>query len=673
MGADVFGLLGTTVDEKIRVDEQIGEGGFAVVYRGYHLAFEQPVAIKCLKTPAHFDDEAQEAFLAKFRDEGKMLFRLSQHASIVRVFDIGTVATAKGVRVPYLALEWLDGDDLDTMLRRRLQEGAGPYDETSAIALLRPAVDAIALAHRLGIAHRDLKPANLVLANTVQGEVLKVLDFGIAKAMQEGETAAASQATLTSSGFRAFSPQYAAPEQFRSKRYGATGPWTDVHAIGLILVELVTGQPAMVGDEQADFYEQSVGDERPTPRARGFEATEAFERLCARCLARDPRERFQDAEQLLAALDAFSLGVHDMMGASGENPIVVAPKPSPSTSVAVAVTGGPRINPQAATMPAPLSDDAPSPPVSASSTATGAQGTRRALPWIVGGAVVALAAVVGIALVWLPARARAKREEAVGSMASIPAGPFSMGAESGAPDQRPVHTVEVAAFEMDITEVTVAAFGLCVEAGACAASDAVHLTSVPEAQLEVWNAFCNWGKQGREQHPMNCVDWDQANAFCSWVGKRLPTEPEWEYAARGGDEQREYPWGEGEPDSTKLNACRTECTKMALSQGWKWKAMDDAEDAWPTTSPVGSFTEGASRWGQADLAGNVWEWTADDYCPYSPAAGETCPRKNRVARGGGWASRYPGIFRTSFRVKYPPGYRSQDVGFRCARTPSAAR
>lgn len=96
--------------------------------------------------------------------------------------------------------------------------------------------------------------------------VLKVLDFGIAKAMQEGETAT-QLATRTSSGFSAFSPQYGAPEQFRAKRYGATGPWTDVHALGLILTELVSGRRALVGEEHADFHECSTAERRPTPGA----------------------------------------------------------------------------------------------------------------------------------------------------------------------------------------------------------------------------------------------------------------------------------------------------------------------------------------------------------------------------------------------------------------------
>ena len=339
MADDVFELLDRTIDDKVRVEETVGEGGFAVVYRGFHLAFEHPVAVKCLKVPGHFDKEARGTFLRKFQEEGKMLFRLSQHASVVRVFDLGELE-AKGLRVPYLVLEWLDGVDLESMLKDRCEAELGPLSETDALNTLRPAVDAIALAHRLGIAHRDLKPSNLVLANTVQGELLKVLDFGIAKAMQAGETTA-QRTTHTSSGFHAFSPQYGAPEQFRSKRFGATGPWTDVHALGLIFTELVAGRPAMLGDEYADFYEQAMDEARPTPRTRGVETSDAFEALCRRCVAREPEARFQDAEALLAAMDAMELGVRDLMHAKDSMPsasVTAASRTSNPSAAEVAPT-----------------------------------------------------------------------------------------------------------------------------------------------------------------------------------------------------------------------------------------------------------------------------------------------------------------------------------------------
>lgn len=106
---------------------------------------------------------------------------------------------------------------------------------------------------------------------------------------------------------------------------------------------------------------------------------------------------------------------------------------------------------------------------------------------------------------------------------------------------------------------------------------------------------------------------------------------------------------------------------MALDLGWTWKPLQDAQDPWPTTAPVGSFPKSAGRWGHQDLTGNVWEWTATPYCTYGDAGPDACGGELKAARGGGWASRYAGIFLSTYRAKFPPEYRAQDVGFRCAR------
>ncbi|MFO0552133.1 MAG: serine/threonine-protein kinase [Polyangiaceae bacterium] len=295
--SDVFGLCGAVLEGKYRVDSVVGEGGFGVVYRGFHLTFEHDIAIKCLKVPGHFTAEAKKLFFEKFREEGKLLSKLSSaHLSIVRVYDFGVAQRGEG-SVPFMVLEWLRGVDLERHLADH-----GPFSERDAIALLRPAIDALALAHKQGIAHRDIKPQNLYVADTPDGPLLKVLDFGIAKAMHEGETAT-QLTTRTSSGFSAFSPRHGAPEQFRAKRFGATGPWTDVHALGLCLVELVTGRAALEGEEHADFFEASTNEARPTPRAKGATVSDAFEALCARALSLKPSDRFQSAGELLAELD----------------------------------------------------------------------------------------------------------------------------------------------------------------------------------------------------------------------------------------------------------------------------------------------------------------------------------------------------------------------------------
>jgi hypothetical protein len=306
MGQDPFGLIGKTIEGRFSVEHLVGEGGFGVVYRGYHLSFRQRIAVKVLKVPGHFTTQARNLFLEKFREEGEHLAKLSEHRSVVRVFDFGATPTAAGPTAPYLVLEWLEGRDLETHMALRAKAGLGLPSEAEVVEFLRPVVDAIAFAHRLGIAHRDLKPANIFVAETSLGQVPKVLDFGIAKAMQEGESAT-MLATNTTSGFGAFSPQYGAPEQFLRKRFGATGPWTDVYSLGLVLVELLTGRRPYDGDEQPEFFMAATSDLRPTPRARGGKVSDELEAACAKALALMPQQRFPNAGELLAALPAVSL------------------------------------------------------------------------------------------------------------------------------------------------------------------------------------------------------------------------------------------------------------------------------------------------------------------------------------------------------------------------------
>jgi hypothetical protein len=297
MHPDSFGLVGTVLDGRYRVDAVVGEGGFGVVYRAHHLAFDHGVAVKCLKLPSHFEASAREAFLGKFREEGRILSRLSEHPSVVRVYDFGVREDAGRV-VPFLVLEWLEGETLAAMLERR-----GALSAREAIELFLPAVSAVAFAHEARVAHRDLKPENLFVTQTRGGPLLKVLDFGIAKALQEGETQAAAT-SRTSSGFHAFSPRYGAPEQFSPKRYGPTGSRTDVHALGLVLFEMLTGERALAGDEYAELLEAVLAPERPTLASRGARVPEPIARVCERAMCRDPEGRYPDAVELHAALTA---------------------------------------------------------------------------------------------------------------------------------------------------------------------------------------------------------------------------------------------------------------------------------------------------------------------------------------------------------------------------------
>ncbi len=309
---DVFAVVGVTVEGKYRIDEVVGEGGFGVVYRGWHAAFDHPVAIKFLKVPAHFPRDAHQAFVERFLSEGRTLAKLGEEPAVVRVLDLG-VTEVRGSALPYLVLEWLEGHSLATELARRSK----PFSLAEALSIVRPVLAALAVAHEHQVAHRDVKPENVFLAAGKRGRSVKLLDFGIAKAMQEGETVA-QRTTRTTSGFSAFTPRYGAPEQFRTKVYGPTGPWTDVHAVGLLLTELLTSRPAYDGDDTGDFYEAALAASRPTPGSRGANVAEPIEELCALCTARQPAERFSNAGALLNALEEVAQQLGEIAGKPGD-------------------------------------------------------------------------------------------------------------------------------------------------------------------------------------------------------------------------------------------------------------------------------------------------------------------------------------------------------------------
>jgi formylglycine-generating enzyme required for sulfatase activity len=251
----------------------------------------------------------------------------------------------------------------------------------------------------------------------------------------------------------------------------------------------------------------------------------------------------------------------------------------------------------------------------------------------------------------------------------IPGGTFSMG--DAELDAGPVHEVTLPGYCIDKTEVTVADFLACVQAGGCRLPSATVEWKgyAPEDKMK-WSQFCTWGKIGLGRHPINCVDWNQATVYCQWTGGRLPTEAEWEYAARGND-RRNYPWGNEEPNATRLNACGDECASMATERLHEaWNYMYPGNDGWPVTAPVGSYGQGASPFGVLDMAGNVWEWTADSFAAYGEELVAN-PRKSkpdapRVIRGGGWNDDDPARVRAAMRIRLAPGVRIFDLGFRCA-------
>ena len=248
-----------------------------------------------------------------------------------------------------------------------------------------------------------------------------------------------------------------------------------------------------------------------------------------------------------------------------------------------------------------------------------------------------------------------------------------MGARDLNNDARPPHEVTITGFCLDRTEVTTRAYASCVEKGQCErALEQVSWEGISPEKKKRYSPFCNAGKPDRGEHPVNCVAWPMANNYCKKSGRRLPTEAEWEYAARGSN-QRKFPWGDEPPSARLLNACGKECALWGAKNAEKHAMMYNDDDGFSATAPVGSFPAGAAAHGVMDLAGNVWEWTADYYAPYTdanqqdpkgPATGD-----KRVVRGGDYFAFQADWARPAYRWKTEPDSYNHAIGFRCAADP----
>ncbi len=214
-----------------------------------------------------------------------------------------------------------------------------------------------------------------------------------------------------------------------------------------------------------------------------------------------------------------------------------------------------------------------------------------------------------------------------------------MGSSETSSDERPIHAVNLSAYYIDKYEVTNAAYERCVEAGAC----------LPPNQSRSSTRTAYYSNPEFDEFPVIYVDWTMAKTYCEWRGDRLPTEAEWEKAARGTD-GRMYPWGEGIAcDKLNYNNCKGDTTK------------------------VGSYLDGVSPYGLYDMAGNVWEWVNDwydsNYYQSSPASNPLGPSSGqyRVLRGGSWGDS-DNVVRSANRNYNTPVFIYGDVGFRCARS-----
>lgn len=251
-------------------------------------------------------------------------------------------------------------------------------------------------------------------------------------------------------------------------------------------------------------------------------------------------------------------------------------------------------------------------------------------------------------------------------MILIPAGTFQMGSTTGDVDEAPVHTVELDAFYIDQHEVTNAEYRAFVTVTGYPPPRGIGYTAVYELLkhgYEPWND----PDFNHPDQPVTTVTWFDAAAYCEWAGKRLPTEAEWEKAARGGLEGTRYSWGNAEPNDTTANFADSQTE-------FEWRSPD-VNDGYLFTAPVGMFQP--NGYGLFDMAGNVWEWCADWYSTtyYSDVQSAESPLRNpkgpdtgkrRVLRGGTWY-RAAHTIRNAERISDYPDNSLNVVGFRCAK------
>jgi formylglycine-generating enzyme required for sulfatase activity len=693
---DPLSVDGETVADKYEVGQLVGEGGFACVYRARHKIWNKPVAIKFFSGLSSAPMDQREALHRAFIQEGALLTELSSHtASIVQARDVGTYTTPDGQWMPFMVLEWLDGLALDELLERERAAGLPGWTLEEVLGLLGQAATALEVAHRMGIAHRDIKPPNLFVlgaAPRATKATLKILDFGVAKMMTDSTEIKAALAK-TGMSVTSFTPQYGAPEQF-DRSHGATGPWSDVFALALVAVEMLAGHPALDGENLIQLaFSAKNPDRRPTPRTLGLIMPDDIEAVFQRALAVDPKDRYATAGEFWREVERVAgamRGSATLMMAPGEGP--QAPRTDP---VGATLLDNPRRAVPGLPGNGRPQTGAPAASAVTTSTLSAAEpsGSRRGGKVII--ALVAIAAA-GAAAIFLgrgaqrtapppaapvaaAAAAAAPKVAALDAacptdLAKIPAGQYYMGSEDkDAPDnEKPSHNVKLNTFCVDLFEVTAAKYKSCSDQGKCRRANLGNdWPGIREKDKKTYDSLCTFNNPDKTDHPINCVTWEMADTFCRAHEKRLPTEAEWEYATRGPD-GRVYPWGDDPPSAEHLNACGTECVKWGKQNAADLKALYEADDGYPTTAPVGKFPKGRSRFGPYDVVGNVFEWVADWYGPYTPEMKQNpmgpSQGDERVLRGGSWNGAYKQWLRPSFRFKWAPSVRTHGIGFRCARS-----
>ncbi|HND92703.1 MAG TPA: SUMF1/EgtB/PvdO family nonheme iron enzyme [Anaerolineales bacterium] len=654
------GLIGQSLG-RYQIVELIGEGGMATVYKARDARLDRDVAIKFIRPEAVPPDQF-EIILKRFEREAKSLAGLS-HPNIVGVIDYG-----EHDGLPYLVMVYLPGGTLKERL-------GAPMYWRDAVRFIIPVARALEYTHEHSIINRDVKPSNILL--TEKGQPM-LTDFGLVKIF-EGKNAT----HLTASGAGLGTPDYMAPEQWIGEATAAS----DQYSLGVVLYEMITGHRPYISDTPAGILLKQINDPLPFPKTYIPDLPQSVESVLMKVLARKPTDRYADMhafanelQNLLDGREVTATGIKTKQ--LREQMTGQIEKPKLEQKPAEEEKAPEKTHLQADQKPASPADPQPASPKKKISS-----------PWlaVLGGFVllglcgacwllnarfnffggttnptatqsVTLATdvpteeVVEEILPTETSQPASEPTEAPAteislpaeitdgkniSMRLVPAGEFIMGNDDGNTEESPASKVQVAAFYMDKYEVTNDMYAECVAAGVC---------KLPEKPGSATRSSY-YNNPSFANYPVLYVNWTMAKTYCEWRDARLPTEAEWEKAARGMDDQRAYPWGN---DFNCNFANHSGCVG--------------------DTAPVNQYNSGQSPYGIYGLSGNVWEWTSSLFAfyPYSATDGREDPTATgfRSVRGGSWNifGGSGGNIRIDTRYKLDPVYFGAYVGFRCALT-----
>ncbi|HEY7543858.1 MAG TPA: bifunctional serine/threonine-protein kinase/formylglycine-generating enzyme family protein [Blastocatellia bacterium] len=640
-------LLGTTLDHKFRLDEKVGEGGMGKVYRATHVYLNQTVAVKVL----HHHLSSDEIALERFRREARAAAQI-HHPNAIAVTDFGVT---QETGMAYLVMEFLEGIEL----RQKLYNDKKlSFEEVFYIA--QQSCAALEAAHARGIIHRDLKPDNIWLLPSQDGiPRVRVIDFGIAKLRASAEVS-----QLTKQGMLIGTPFYMSPEQCRGEELDAR---SDIYSLGVIIYEMLTGNVPFQSATPIGVLLKHVNEEPPPMYQSRPDIPESVEEVVLRALRKRSEDRQSSVAQLAQELEKAyqTAGLHlglahikTPQGIPSPAPFVrtssdtMAAPSSQSSEAMKAASRTPQIIEQSPTVeigkktesitasdslktntPDGYSEGEKSFSFGRATLDTAIGDGRKKLIVAAAAIVLTVAAVFFMRFILskgsqTPVNEQATVVNAPEGMVLVKSGTFSMGSDAAGtyPNAQPRHVVKVDDFYLDVNEVTNEKYEKFVkETGHKPPPHWVNGTYPPNAaQLPVYN-----------------VSWDDAAAYAKWAKKRLPTEAEWEYAARGKDEKL-FPW-KGEWSSRVAN-------------------LREAGLGWCLT--VGSYPEGKSWCNANDLVGNVFEWVSDSFKPYPGSGGKPDPLR-MVYRGGSYKNSKDELL-TVNRWFAAANFKSLEIGFRCA-------